>query len=61
MANQQVQRIKTISEYHRLRGLPKPEHSLISVINLETIGHTSDKKSIGLILDFYSIAGPERF
>lgn len=27
-------RIKTISEFHRLRGLPKPEHPLISVVNV---------------------------
>ena len=37
MNNKQPQRIKTISEFHQLRGLPKPEHPLISVINLESV------------------------
>lgn len=34
MANTQPHRFKTISEFHQFRGLPKPEHPLISVINL---------------------------
>ncbi len=37
MANIQPHRIKTINEFHQLRGLPKPAHPLISVVNLETI------------------------
>jgi AraC family transcriptional regulator, transcriptional activator of pobA len=55
MANKQVERIKTISEYHRIRGLAKPEHPLISLIDFETITH-SDKSRITWVLDFYSIA-----
>ena len=34
MSNTHVRRIKTISEFHQLRGLLKPEHPLISVIDL---------------------------
>lgn len=33
MTNTEPIRIKTISEFHRLRGLPQPEHPLISIVN----------------------------
>jgi len=56
MANTKPVRIKTISEFHRLRGLPKPEHPLISVIDLETVDHENTMEPEHLILDFYSIS-----
>jgi AraC family transcriptional regulator, transcriptional activator of pobA len=49
-------RIKTISEYHQLMGLPKPEHPLVSVINFESIKKLPYSESISLIFDFYSIS-----
>ena len=49
-------RIKTITEFHRLRGLPKPEHPLISVINLESVTRLPDEAPTNLVLDFYSIS-----
>jgi AraC family transcriptional regulator, transcriptional activator of pobA len=56
MAIKQLHRIKTISEYHKVMGLPKPEHPLISVINFESIKHLIGKGSISLVFDFYSIS-----
>ena len=56
MANTQLQRIKTISDYHRIMGLPRPEHPLISVINLETVQRSADYKPTSLVFDFYSIS-----
>src|ERR1700749_2276741 len=55
MNNKQPYRIKTISEFHRLRGLPKPEHPLISVINVEAINHL-DNEPANFVFDFYSIS-----
>lgn len=52
----QVHRIKTISEMHQLRKLPKPEHPLISVINVETLQHLPSDEPEHLVLDFYAIA-----
>lgn len=56
MTNIKPYRVKSISEFHKIRGLPKPEHPLISVVNLETIdpSHTNEPKCV--ILDFYSIS-----
>jgi len=56
MKNIQPRRIKTISEYHQVMGLPKPEHPLISVINLESIKHVRAIEPISLVFDFYSIS-----
>jgi AraC family transcriptional activator of pobA len=56
MSSKQLHRIKTISEYHRVMGLPKPEHPLISVINLESIKHLPGNEPMNLVFDFYSIS-----
>jgi AraC family transcriptional regulator, transcriptional activator of pobA len=56
MTGRQILRIKTITEYHRVMGLPKPEHPLISVINLESIKHKPGDNPISLVFDFYSIS-----
>jgi AraC family transcriptional activator of pobA len=54
--NEKIHRIKTISEFHRLRGLPKPEHPLISVVDYGAIQHAPDHNSINWIFDYYSIS-----
>jgi len=56
MANTQPLRIKSISEYHHAAGLPKPEHPLISVINLETVQQVPGTEPINLVFNFYSIS-----
>ena len=48
--------LKTISEFHRLRGLPAPEHPLISVINVEDIKNLHDNEPSIFVYDFYSIS-----
>ncbi len=56
MANQQPLRIKTISEFHQFRNLPKPEHPLVSVYNFEDLKYLNEDEPKSLMLDFYSIA-----
>ena len=51
-----IRRIRTISEFHELRGLPKPEHPLISVIDLDSIGDSFVSEPMTLVFDFYMIA-----
>ena len=52
----QLLKIKTITEYHQVMGLPSPEHPLISVIDLSSISHPRHEEGISLSLDFYSIS-----
>jgi AraC-like DNA-binding protein len=56
MNNTQPLRIKTISEFHRLRDLPKPEHPLISVIDIESIKQEAGHGPVSVVFDFYSIS-----
>jgi AraC family transcriptional regulator, transcriptional activator of pobA len=60
MANRQPRRFKTISEFHQFRELSRPEHPLISVINLESVKQLPAHE-ISLVFDFYSIAVKRNF
>jgi len=56
MEQRQTQRIKTISEFHQLRGLPKPEHPLISIVDYASIKRPSGTDDVSWIFDFYQIS-----
>ena len=56
MPARQLHRIKTITEFHRVRGLPKPQHPLISLIDFASIRHSTDNNPINWVYDFYSIS-----
>lgn len=51
-----IQRIKTISEFHRIRGLSKPEHPLISVVDYSTVQRSPEMNQVNWVLDFYQIS-----
>ncbi len=56
MSASEPRRITTISEFHRLVGLPRPEHPLISVIRLEQMQPFSERLPAGQVFDFYTIS-----
>ena len=56
----QPYRIKTISEYHQLKGLSKPEHPLVSVIHLDEMEIVTTSQT-SWVFDFYSIALKRNF
>lgn len=49
-------RIKTISQFHALRGLPAPKHPLISVINFQDMAAHPKPGKENLIFDFYMVS-----
>lgn len=49
-------KFKSLSEFHQLFGLPKPEHALISFIRLEDMSMPEQALPDYLVLDFYKIA-----
>jgi AraC family transcriptional activator of pobA len=55
LENKQPIRLKTISAFHKLWGLAKPEHPLISVIDYAHIDHSLVDPGQPVILDCYSI------
>ncbi|AKD53867.1 helix-turn-helix domain-containing protein [Spirosoma radiotolerans] len=56
MEQRPIQRIKTISDFHRLRGLPQPEHPLISVVDYASIKRPTAIGDVNLIFEFYQIS-----
>lgn len=48
--------LNTITELHRMNGLPAPEHPLVSVVHLESIRDSKADLSDGCVLNFYMIA-----
>ena len=57
MTGTEPHRIQTITELHGLLGLPRPEHPLISVINLGTFKRAADRKPPeSMVFDFYCIS-----
>lgn len=56
MKNAQPNRFKTISQYLQTLGLPKPEHPLISVVNLDTVKPIPANEKISWLFDFYLIS-----
>lgn len=56
MASTQPHRIKTISEFHEFRFLPKPEHPLISVINFANVTRLRQEEPKSIMNDFYAIS-----
>jgi len=54
MTNTKPVHIKTISEFHRTRGLPPPQHPLISVVDYALVTHPAE--STAMVFDYYSIS-----
>ncbi|WP_138990541.1 AraC family transcriptional regulator [Larkinella sp. C7] len=54
MSNTTPRRIKTISEGHRLTGLEKPHHPLISVVDVSQFKNHADIQAV--IFDFYAVS-----
>ncbi len=53
--------INSVSELHRLVGLPKPLHPLVSVINLSDVNCRLDERFSSFVYNFYSICIKKNF
>ncbi|SDH35589.1 Helix-turn-helix domain-containing protein [Dyadobacter soli] len=54
MKNSEPYRLRSISELHRIAGIAKPHHPLISILNLEGLANNTDITSV--IFDFYVVS-----
>lgn len=54
MANSKPYRISSITEIHRLMGLPKPHHPLISIVDLKGLGNDTGIEAV--VFDLYVIS-----
>ncbi|AEI50262.1 helix-turn-helix domain-containing protein [Runella slithyformis] len=48
--------INSVSELHRLMGLPKPLHPLISLINMDEVQSAGKTEELHFILNFYGVS-----
>ena len=56
MEQRRTKRIKTITEFHRSRGLPHPEHPLISVVDYKDVQRPPDIGEVNWMFDFYQVS-----
>lgn len=55
MKNKLVHTFHTISAFHHMSGLPKPEHPLVSLVDYGLVEYQTDEKEISWIQEFYTI------
>lgn len=48
--------IKTISRYHQVLGMARPDHPLVSVIGLDEFKPMAANSRISVVFDFYIIS-----
>jgi AraC-like DNA-binding protein len=51
-----MKHIRTISEFHQFRKLAKPEHPMISIIDVASVKQSDEEEPTALLLHFYVIA-----
>ena len=51
-----MKQFKTISEFHEFAQLAKPQHPLLSVVDVGTVPHWNGDESTTMVLDFYTIS-----
>jgi AraC-like DNA-binding protein len=51
-----MRRFTTISEFHEFAQLPKPQHPLLSVVDVSTAAHRYDEEPTSMVFDFYCIS-----
>ncbi|AZA84412.1 AraC family transcriptional regulator [Chryseobacterium lactis] len=56
MGQRATKTIKTITEFHRSRGVQPPDHPLISVIDYHDVKRPSDIGEVNWMLNFYMIS-----
>ncbi len=55
MSNKQIHRFNSIAEFHKMSGLPKPEHPLVSLVDYGMVDYRTDETEISWMQDFYSV------
>lgn len=55
MKNKDIHTFNSISEFHKMSGLPKPEHPLVSLVDYGLVDYQTNEKEISWVQNFYSI------
>jgi AraC family transcriptional regulator, transcriptional activator of pobA len=54
MSKNEIIRLKTIAEFHKYRGIPGPEHPLISLVDVKTLRNFERGQTFAM--DFYKVS-----
>jgi len=55
MPNRNIKHIKSIQEFHLIRGLSKPAHPLVSLVDYSQVHHSVKEENTSWVQDFYTI------
>lgn len=55
MKGKKIYTFNTVSEFHKMSGLPTPEHPLVSLVDYSLVDYQTDENKITWIQHFYSI------
>jgi AraC-like DNA-binding protein len=56
MSQNQVHRVRSISEFHKMKGLPSPKHPLISLFDYGSFNCSTEIHHKHFVFDFYHIS-----
>ena len=55
MKSKNIHTFSTISQFHKMSGLPKPEHPLVSLVDYGLVEYQTEEKEISWVQNFYTI------
>jgi AraC family transcriptional activator of pobA len=55
MKSKNIHTFNTISEFHRMSGLPKPEHPLVSLVDYSLVEYKTAEEEISWVQNFYTV------
>lgn len=55
MSTKEIYRFNSIAEFHKMSGLPKPEHPLVSLVDYGMVKYQTDETEISWMQNFYSV------
>jgi len=55
MKSNNIYQFKSLTEFHAMSGLSKPEHPLVSLVDYGLVEYQTDEREISWVQDFYSI------
>ncbi|MDO1449719.1 helix-turn-helix transcriptional regulator [Rhodocytophaga aerolata] len=56
MSQHQVHRVRSIAEFHKMKGLPSPQHPLISLFDYSSFECSKEINNKNFVFDFYHIS-----
>ena len=53
MKTKNIYTFDTITEFHKISGLPKPEHPLVSLVDYSLVEYQTQEKEVSWVQNFF--------